>query len=759
MMIRIRKNQTLREKLVLIIVTVAVLSSGMGIFLITLHDLRYYRNDFKRNVHTLAHVVAENVVSELVFEDREQARITLSHLMSVPYIQKVIIFDSNNRVFASFSRVSGDTAVQIPLDREGSLLEGKKLYLMHTIFLDERGYGKLYIEASTAYLDRVLMQRMYDFMVVLFIISVLAFFLAFYFQGYISRPILNLSRLLKQISRTRDFSKRLQRTTGGEIGQLYEGVNHLLDTIQEHEKEIEAALEELKSSESRFRYIFEQSNDAMYVLQNNKFVLINPRFVELFEYTQEETTAPDFNFMKLVAPESIPAIQERYEKRLRGETISNQVTFKAVSKSGKKYILTASLSEIEWGGEPAILGVLRDITDQVNLENQLRQAQKMEAIGKLAGGIAHDFNNILTAINGHAQLALLRADQDEATRKDLMEIVKGCDLAAKLTRQLLGFSRKQIVELKVININHVIGNMQKMLRRLISEDIDIQLKLNPDVPPIKADPGQIEQILINLIVNAQDAIQAKKEPSTADQIIIQTDVVYLDKKTYGIKPVELTGWFVMLAVSDTGIGMTEEIKSRIFEPFFTTKKERKGTGLGLSMVYGIVQQNNAEIYVYSEPGEGSTFKIYWPAENTAEKLDTFKPDRLPKVIRGNETILFVEDDDGVRHFGTEALSSLGYRVIQASNGKEALEVFRNCNHQIDILVTDTIMPQMGGKELADKILQMRSDLKILFASGYTDEQIVDHGVLEEGIFFIQKPYTIEQLAKKIRQILDGDGQP
>ncbi|NOX36356.1 MAG: PAS domain S-box protein [Calditrichaeota bacterium] len=756
-MARLGQQQTLREKLVLIIVTVAVLSSGMGILLITLHDLRYYRNDFERNVHTLAHVVAENVISELVFEDHEQARITLSHLMSVPYINKVVIFDNQQNVFARFSRAPDDTLVQIPLTTEGSLFKGNTLYLMHTIFLDDKGYGKLYIEANTAYLDRVLTQRMYDFLVVLFIIAILAFFLAFYFQGYISRPILNLSRVLKQISESRDFSKRLKRRSGGEIGELYDGVNHLLDTIQAHEKEIESTLEELKRSESRFRYIFEKSNDAMYVLQNDKFVLINPRFVELFEYTQEETTAPDFNFLKLVAPESIPAIQERYERRMRGETISNQVTFKAVSKSGKKYILTASLSEIEWGGEPAILGVLRDITDQVNLENQLRQAQKMEAIGKLAGGIAHDFNNILTAINGHAQLALLRANQDEATRKDLLEIVKGCDLAAKLTRQLLGFSRKQIVELKVININDVIRNMQKMLRRLISEDIDIQLKLNPDVPPIKADPGQIEQILINLIVNAQDAIQAKKEHQTTDRIIIATDAVFLDKRTFGIHPVERTGWFVVLSVSDTGIGMTEEVKSRIFEPFFTTKKERKGTGLGLSMVYGIVQQNNADIYVYSEPGEGSTFKIYWPAETRAQKADSFSPDRLPSVIRGNETILFVEDDDGVRHFGCEALSSLGYRVIQAANGKEALELFRKHNGKIDILVTDTVMPQMGGKELADRILEMRSDLKVLFASGYTDEQIVHHGVLEEGIFFIQKPYTIEQLAKKIRQVLDGDG--
>jgi two-component system cell cycle sensor histidine kinase/response regulator CckA len=403
----------------------------------------------------------------------------------------------------------------------------------------------------------------------------------------------------------------------------------------------------------------------------------------------------------------------------------------------------------------AIVGVASELTEHRKVEEQLRQGQKMEAIGQLAGGIAHDFNNILTAINGYAELAILKMEPKNPLFKEITGILKAGKKAGTLVRQLLAFGRKQLIELKTLNINTLIRDLDKMLRRLIGEDIKVEMRLQKNIGIIKADPGQIEQILVNLVVNARDAINQKTELASAKKIIIETADRYLDEDFISRHPGSSSGEHVCISISDTGVGIDPAIKDKIFEPFFTTKDKIKGTGLGLSTVYGIVKQNNGSIYVYSEPGNGTTLKIYWPCVAPGAGVEVGKVEMKTVLHNGSESILFVEDNEEVRNFTLRALQQLGYIVSEASNGMEALNLLRNGHARMDLLISDVIMPEMGGKELADHVRAIWPEIKILFTSGYTDNHIVHSGKLQAGVNFIHKPYSIESLSAKIREVLDN----
>ncbi|HUL29027.1 MAG TPA: PAS domain S-box protein [Thermodesulfobacteriota bacterium] len=387
--------------------------------------------------------------------------------------------------------------------------------------------------------------------------------------------------------------------------------------------------------------------------------------------------------------------------------------------------------------------------EKINLQEQLRQSQKMEAIGKLAGGVAHDFNNLLTVIHGYSELLLNSLEQDNEYRQDVQEIKRASERASSLTRQLLAFSRKQVLQPEVLDINLLVSNMDKMLRRMIGEDIELVTLLAKDLGRVKADPGQIEQVILNLAVNAKDAMRS------GGKLTIETAAVTLDE-TYARSHIGITpGNYLMLSMSDTGVGMTPETKGRIFEPFFTTKDKGKGTGLGLSTVYGIIQQSGGSIWVYSEPGLGTTFKIYLPAiEGDAE---FFRPAAVStKLLQGSETVLLVEDEEMVRKLACAVLEKYGYRVLEASSGDSALAVAQGQDgNPIHLMVTDVVMPGMSGRQLADHLVSLRPDLKVLYMSGYTDNAIVHHGVLDPGISYIQKPFTPDALASKVREVLDG----
>lgn len=380
-------------------------------------------------------------------------------------------------------------------------------------------------------------------------------------------------------------------------------------------------------------------------------------------------------------------------------------------------------------------------------EEQLRQSQKMEAVGRLAGGVAHDFNNLLTAINGYSDLTLRRLGQSDPQRRNIEEIKKAGERAASLTRQLLAFSRQQVLKPKPFNLNSVITDMEKMLERLIREDINISLKLAPDIGQIKADPGQIEQVIVNLVVNARDAMP------DGGRLMVETSNVYLDKN-YASEHIAVSpGPYVMLAVTDTGVGMNETTRKRIFEPFFTTKEEGRGTGLGLATTYGIIKQSGGNVWVYSEVGQGTSFKVYLPrVDDAAEHIET--PGNAEEITRGTETILVVEDDELVRGIALQTLQMYGYRVLEARNGYEALALVSEREEKIDLLLTDVVMPRMNGRELVKRLQLLKPGINILYMSGYTEDAIHHHGVLEEGTFFIEKPFAPDKLGQKVREVLD-----
>ncbi len=394
----------------------------------------------------------------------------------------------------------------------------------------------------------------------------------------------------------------------------------------------------------------------------------------------------------------------------------------------------------------------RDVSREEELERQLEQSQKMEAIGTLAGGVAHDFNNLLTVINGYAEMALMKAEKGSSLHKNLISILKAGKSAEGLTRQLLAFSRKQIYEPKILNINEIITSMDKMMRRLLGEDIQIETNLTTDTPNIKADPAQIEQILTNLIINARDAVNTVSKPGFKKIILIETGATHLDEAYVDRHTGSDVGPHVFFSVSDNGIGMDKSIQDKVFDPFFTTKTKNKGTGLGLSMVYGIVKQNKGNIQVYSEPNEGTMFKIYWPVNTEGIiKQETVTDERN---LYGSERILLVEDETEVRDFAASALEALGYQIHKAANGHEALEMLTEGNLDIDLLVTDLVMPEMNGKELADEIIKLNPETKTIFVSGYTDTHVVVNGSLKEGVHFVQKPYSQKKLARVVRCVLD-----
>ena len=435
--------------------------------------------------------------------------------------------------------------------------------------------------------------------------------------------------------------------------------------------------------------------------------------------------------------------------------VSEETAVAAMKAGAHDYIMKRKLTRLA----PAIERELREAQTRVarkaaeealhQSEAQFRKAQKMEAVGRLAAGVAHDFNNILTAITGHSELLLRQLGADDPRRKNAEQIEKSAYFAAALTRQLLTFSRKQVIEPRVLNLNTVVLNIEKMLRRLIGEDIEFCTVLDPMAGHIKADPSQIEQVIMNLAVNARDAM------ATVGKLTITTANTTLGEEYLKHFPELSAGDYVMLAIADTGTGMSEEVKAHLFEPFFTTKPAGKGTGLGLATCFGIVQQNSGHINVYSELGRGTTFKIYFPRVQSA--LEPARVRTKPaEVAGGKETVLLVEDEPAVRELAAFTLREKGYTVFEAANGEEGLRTARQHDGKIDLVLTDVVMPVMGGKEMTDALRTSHPDTKVLFTSGYTEDAIGHHGVLRPGIVFLQKPYMTATLARKVREVLDED---
>jgi PAS domain S-box-containing protein len=499
---------------------------------------------------------------------------------------------------------------------------------------------------------------------------------------------------------------------------------------------------ERRQAEERFRLVVENIREVFWISDaTGTLEFVSPAYETIWGRPLGDLHDLSVTFLDTVHPDDRPRIDRMIRQQL--ETGATDETFRILRPDGTvRWIRSRSFPVFNQAGElERVVGTTTDVTEQRQLEEQFRQAQKMESVGRLAGGIAHDFNNLLTVINGTAELAGLDLPRDAPMRADLLQIRQAGDRAASLTRQLLALSRQQILKPAVINLTAVVRGMQSMLRRLIGEHVDLAFRLDDTLGHIKADPSQIEQVILNLAVNAQDAMP------DGGTLSIVTAGVYLDSADH-LAPRE--GRYAMLAVSDTGIGMDEATRQRIFEPFFTTKEVGKGTGLGLSTVYGIVQQSEGGVFVYSEPGRGSTFKVYLPQ---VDDLPLAPPSFEIGDQSGTETILLVEDEPALRSLTKRILSSAGYTVLDADSGDKALAALTAHTGPVHLLLTDVVMPGMNGRDLATRVVAVRPGIRVLFASGYTDDALFRHGVLDDSSRFLSKPYAPGELRRKIREAL------
>jgi len=511
------------------------------------------------------------------------------------------------------------------------------------------------------------------------------------------------------------------------------------------QEEREQAVAALRESEAQYRSMFESTPYPMWVfdLETHRVLAVNSAAIKHYGYSREEFLA--LRIEDLRPAEDIPALHRHLETMPSDYHAAG--TWRHRKKDGTLIEVETSGHGITFAGRRAEQVVINDVTERKQLEEQFRQAQKMEAVGRLAAGVAHDFNNLLTAILGTTELMLEDLPTDDPDREGLLDIRSASERAAVLTRQLLTFSRQQVVSPQVLRLNDLVLELEKLLRRLLGEDVAIRVAVAPDCGGVKADPGQLEQVIVNLAVNARDAM-----PS-GGRLTIETKNVDLDANYPTDRVTIPAGSYVMLAVTDTGTGMDAPTKARIFEPFFTTKPVGKGTGLGLATVYGAVKQSGGYIWLYTEVGQGTSFKIYLP------RVDAVEPqaaaDEAAVLLDGSETVLVAEDEDAVRQIIEKALQARGYRVMVARDGTEALALASGHAGQIDLLVTDVVMPDMNGRVLSQRLTQVRPTIKTLYLSGYTDDAILHHGVLEEGVAFLQKPFSLGALARKVREVIEA----
>ncbi len=561
----------------------------------------------------------------------------------------------------------------------------------------------------------------------------------------LTRPLDKLVQVTQAVA-AGNLNSKIDITRNDEIGALADSFRSMVASLKVRQHQVKVANAATEESAERLKRIYEAAQDAIFLIDpaSNTIIEANPRASNMLGYSQQELAGMPIS---QIHPHDMGPLAKLWDIILQdGVGQSDELTCSTCQDESIPVEITFSLVQIR--ERQYVLAMARDIAKRRQLEEQLRQAQKMEAIGQLAGGVAHDFNNLLTIITGYSELLQYRIT-DETLKADIEQIHKAGERAAALTRQLLAFSRKQVLQPTILNINKIVIDTEKMLQRLIGENIELVTSLESLLGQVKADVGQIEQVIVNLVVNARDAMPdgGKLTLETAN---VDLSGIYT-QRYLGLK----AGHYIMLAVSDTGIGMDAKTQTRIFEPFFTTKGVDKGTGLGLATVYGIVTQSEGTIRVYSEPGQGTTFKIYLPQIEIGALPGVENGSSAEALPYGFETVLLVEDESGVRKLAREILQQSGYSVLEADNGQQALKISQEYDRPIHLLLTDVIMPHMSGHELVENLSPIHPETKVVYMSGYTDKAIIQHDGLDPGVNFLQKPFSADMLARKLRKVLDN----
>ena len=742
------RNRPIRHKVNFLIVA----ASGVALFLAALgvvaYDLTTLRPRALRDVTAQAELIRINSTPALAFQDPKAAAENLATLRAKREIATAALYDADGQLFASYRRPSsGYLPFRGPPQSQGHSFENDRLTLAEPVVAEGQQLGWLVLEYQLSSLFSRLPQYGIIVGVVLLALLTVAILLSRLLESSIVGPLGRLADASRAVAHSKASQVRAVKQADDEIGHLTDAFNEMLSRLEARE----AALRESTG----------QLLEALTVARMSSWVWDvevgrmswGDQEERVFGAAGKPLDSTLTAFLDVVHPADRANVEEGLALAARSAQRCD-LDFRVLDPEGKIRWLTLRGQALD-GLNPAtrVVGLMMDVTDRRQLEEQLLQSQKLEAIGRLAGGVAHDFNNLLTGILGYAGFALDTMDPGHPARNDIIEIERAGVRAATLTSQLLSYARRQMVAPKVVRLSGLVDGLAHLLGRLLGEDISFETKSADGLWLTRIDPGQLEQVVINLAVNGRDAMPH------GGRLTIETRNWTLGESYAARHPEVAPGDYVMLGVTDTGEGMDEATQARIFEPFFTTKGQGKGTGLGLAVCYGIVKQAGGHLWVYSEPGRGTTFKVFLPRA-IGDQTPPVQPETSDLASgAGSETVLIVEDEPVVRNLAVRYLREQGYQVLQASDGPEALDIARSHEGDVHLLVTDVVMPGMNGRELAERLASERPGLRVLYVSGYTDHAVVRHGVLEEGIAFLSKPFDLRDLARTVREVLDTGGVP
>jgi PAS domain S-box-containing protein len=731
---------SIRRKLALLVLTASSLALICVAAAAIFYEATTFRPRAQQQLERQATILGEVLRPSLDFADPDGAKRYLSTYRTVTsQIAVAAVYDAGGRLFAGDRRDEVETLPPVP-GAAGTSFRANELALWRPIDRNDQVLGYLYLREELPPLYERLPQYGIMAGAVFLALVVVAAVLIGGVQRNFLRPLAALVQTTGRIAKSDDYgSIRAPVMQDDELGQLAQSFNQMITVVGGRE----AALRE---SEERLTRLSNAAFEGIIFSKDGRVLDANERALQMLGYELPEAVGRPI--AEFVAPESRELVERNVRENFQGRYESS-----CLRKDGSTFQIEAQARELFYGGVPSRVVAIRDITDRkraeaehTRLEVQLQQAQKMEAVGRLAGGVAHDFNNALTVILGQAEIAMSRVDPSDRLYANLQAVERAGRHSADLTRQLLTFARRQTVIRKVLDLNDTVAGMLKMLQRLIGEDIELEWRPGYELWRVKIDPAQVDQILANLCVNARDAIDG------VGRVSIETANMTIDAAYCASHPGLTPGRFVTLSVSDDGRGIDPEVVEHIFEPFFTTKGVGEGTGLGLATVFGIVKQNDGYIAVDSEPGRGTTFRLFLPrsGEAVTEAVGGAARD-VPKG-RG-ETVLLVEDEAPVLELGEQMLQSLGYHVLTARTPHDAIRAVESRKGDIQLLVTDVVMPGMNGRELAARLLAFKPGLKCLYVSGYTADVIANRGVLDPGVKFLQKPFSMTDLALRVRDAL------